>query len=79
MEIGEICIKGPAVFRGYYGQNSMANDHFEKEYFPTGDFGFLDEDGDHWIVQRRSDLVVSGGENIYPSEIEMSINKIIHL
>ena len=66
---GEIYIRGPHVTPGYIGQ-------FEKKsplidgWLPTGDIGYLDEEGYLYIVDRRSDLIISGGENIYPAEIE---------
>jgi O-succinylbenzoic acid--CoA ligase len=61
---GEIVVSGATVMRGYLGQ-SPTNGTIH-----TGDIGYLDSDGDLWLVQRRSDLIVSGGENVYPSEVE---------
>ena len=63
-EYGEIVVSGLMVMRGYYGQLPVDGT------FHTGDIGYLDDEGDLWLVQRRSDLVVSGGENVYPSEVE---------
>ncbi len=63
-EYGEIVVSGATVMRGYLGQAETNGT------FHTGDIGYLDADGDIWIVQRRSDLIVSGGENVYPSEVE---------
>ena len=68
-EIGEITISGPTIMKGYEGQSNGIDE------FRTGDLGYLDGDGDLWVVNRRSDLVVSGGENIYPAEIEAAIQK----
>ncbi len=65
-EIGEISVSGPTVMRGYLGQPDL---NFNG-WFRTGDIGYLDADGDLYILQRRSDLIISGGENIYPSEVE---------
>ncbi len=61
---GEVVASGPTIMRGYLDQ-APANGSFD-----TGDIGYLDADGDLWIVQRRSDLIVSGGENVYPAEVE---------
>lgn len=65
---GEIVVKGPNVTEGYlYGEKSEA---FQDGWFYTGDIGYLDEDGFLYILDRRSDLFISGGENVYPAEIE---------
>ena len=61
---GEIVVSGKTVMRGYLHQQPTNGE------IKTGDIGFLDEDGDLWLMDRRSDLIVSGGENIYPSEVE---------
>ena len=63
-EYGEIVVSGATVMQGYLDQPPTNGT------FHTGDIGYLDADGDLWIVQRRSDLIVSGGENVYPSEVE---------
>ncbi|NQU30113.1 MAG: o-succinylbenzoate--CoA ligase [Anaerolineae bacterium] len=68
-KIGEVWVQGPMVMRGYLHQ-ATGND-----WLHTGDLGYLDDEGDLWIVQRRSDLIISGGENIYPAEIEAVIRQ----
>ncbi len=65
-EIGEIAVKGPNVSKGYYKRETKR----QAGWFMTGDLGKLDEDGFLYVVDRRSDLIISGGENIYPAEIE---------
>ncbi|MER1987588.1 MAG: o-succinylbenzoate--CoA ligase [Solibacillus sp.] len=66
---GEICIKGPHVTPGYIGQFSKLA-ALEDGWLKTGDIGYLDEEGYLYVIDRRSDLIISGGENIYPAEIE---------
>src|SRR5699024_1742658 len=73
MEVGEIYVKGPMVTKGYF-KNPEANDaSFEGGLLQAGDLGYLDEEGLLYMVDRRSDLRISGGETIYPSEIESVI------
>lgn len=67
--IGEILVKGPSITPGYL--HGLAKERFDKEgYFHTGDLGYLDEDGFLFVKSRLGDLIISGGENIYPKEIE---------
>ncbi len=69
-ETGEIVVKGPNVTPGYFNREKATKDSFQDGWFYTGDVGYLDEEGFLFVVDRRSDLIISGGENVYPAEIE---------
>ena len=69
-EEGEVCVKGPNVFAGYWKKDQATIDSFIDGYFKTGDMGVLSEDGYFTLRGRKSDLIISGGFNIYPREIE---------
>ena len=69
-ETGEIEIRGPTLFAGYIDGNPRASSDRNDGWFRTGDVGYLDKDGYLYVLDRRDDLIVSGGENIYPAEIE---------
>lgn len=71
-EKAEIQIRGPQVTPGYIGKYAK-RDVQEDGWFHTGDIGYLDEEGFLFVVDRRSDLIVSGGENVYPAEIEKAL------
>jgi len=66
-EIGQILVQGASVMSGYLHQHTNA---IQDGWLRTGDLGYLDRDGYLYVVSRRSDLIISGGENIYPTEIE---------
>ncbi|MEH7074661.1 o-succinylbenzoate--CoA ligase [Neobacillus drentensis] len=67
---GEIVIKGPNVTPGYLFRPEVSKEKFNNGWFHTGDIGYLDEAGFLYVLDRRSDLIISGGENIYPAELE---------
>ncbi|GFE65523.1 acyl-CoA synthetase [Litoreibacter roseus] len=74
-EIGEICVSNPGVFAGHtYTEDDKNKDLFyENKYLRTGDLGRLDEDGYLWITGRAKDLIIRGGHNIDPAEIEEAL------
>lgn len=67
---GEIIISSPTLTKGYFNNPEETNKKFINEYFYTGDYGYFDEDGYLYIETRRTDLIISGGENINPFEVE---------
>ena len=74
-EIGMIQIKGPNVFNSYWNNDQANQEAFSDDgFFITGDLGYIDEDGYITISGREKDLIISGGFNIYPKEIEDLIN-----
>lgn len=74
-EIGEICIKGPQVFKGYWDNPKATAQVLIDGWYHSGDMGKVDEDGFIYVVDRLKDMIVSGGENIYPAELEEVIAK----
>ncbi len=76
-EIGHIQVKGPNVFAGYWRMPEKTAEEFSADgYFKTGDVGQLDANGYATIVGRSKDLIISGGYNVYPAEIEGFINDL---
>jgi len=74
-EVGEIEITGPNVFGGYHGLPEINKEVFTEDgWFRSGDLGYLDEDGYLFISGRKKDMIISGGENIYPAEVEAAIS-----
>lgn len=72
-QAGEIIVRGPNVTPGYlHGKKKEA---FRDGWFHTGDIGYLDEEGFLYVLDRRSDLIISGGENIYPAELESVLSE----
>jgi O-succinylbenzoic acid--CoA ligase len=76
--IGEIIVKGPMVMQAYDG-NEADEESFVNGWFKTGDLGYIDSDGFLFVVDRRTDLIISGGENIYPTEIEDVLLKMANI
>ena len=76
-EIGGIQVKGPNVFGGYWRMPEKTAEEFTADgFFKTGDVGRIDERGYVTIVGRSKDLIISGGYNVYPAEIEGYINEL---
>ncbi|KAA0543167.1 o-succinylbenzoate--CoA ligase [Bacillus sp. BGMRC 2118] len=70
LQPGEITVKGPTVTAGYYKRDEATKASIQNGWLATGDIGYVDEDGFLFVLDRRKDLIISGGENIYPAEIE---------
>jgi long-chain acyl-CoA synthetase len=74
-ERGEMCIKGPNVFSAYYKQPLATEEAFIDGFFRTGDIGYFDEEGFLYIVDRKKDMILVSGFNVYPNEIEDTVMK----
>ena len=69
---GDVWVKGPNILSHYWKNQEETDKVLIDGWYNTGDIGFQDNDGFYWIVDRSKDVVISGGENIYPAEIEMA-------
>jgi len=69
-EFGEIVVKGPNVMMGYYNNPEATTETIVNGWVRTGDIGYTDEDGYFFIVDRKKEMIIRGGENIYPREVE---------
>ena len=69
-EVGELCVKGPGVMRCYYHDPEATAAVLRGEWLHTGDMAKQDEDGFYFLVDRKKDVIISGGENLYPVQIE---------
>lgn len=69
-EIGEIVVKGPQVMKGYWQREEETAEVLKDGWLHTGDLGYMDENGYFYVVDRKKDMIIAGGYNIYPREIE---------
>ena len=69
-ELGEIVLRGENILKGYFKNEAATETAFRNGWFHTGDIGYRDADGFYFIVDRKSDMIIRGGENIYPREID---------
>lgn len=74
-EVGELCVKGPGVMTCYYNDEKATAEVLRDGWLLTGDMAQQDEDGFYFLVDRKKDVIVSGGENIYPVQIEDFLHK----
>jgi long-chain acyl-CoA synthetase len=69
-ERGEICIRGHNIMKGYLGRPDATKEALRGGWFHSGDIGYRDSDGCYWIVDRKKDMILRGGFNVYPREVE---------
>jgi fatty-acyl-CoA synthase len=69
-EVGEVVYRGPTVMAGYHDKPEATAEAFAGDWFHSGDLATLDQEGYLWLVDRKKDMIVSGGENVYPAEVE---------
>ncbi|MDA8346909.1 MAG: o-succinylbenzoate--CoA ligase [Thermaerobacter sp.] len=74
-EPGEILVRGPTVSPGYWQRPAATAAALAKGWLHTGDVGYLDQEGYLYVLDRRDDLIVSGGENVYPAEVEDALSR----
>ncbi len=74
-QVGEICARGDNVFSGYINQDELTNEVLAHGWFHTGDLGYLDNDGCLYLKDRKQDMIVTGGENVYSGEVEAVLNR----
>jgi fatty-acyl-CoA synthase len=71
--VGELIIRGPNVMKEYWNRPDATQEAFSGGWFHSGDMARMDEEGDLYIVDRKKDMFISGGENVYPAEVENAI------
>jgi acyl-CoA synthetase (AMP-forming)/AMP-acid ligase II len=69
-EVGEIAIRGKCMMKGYWKNPELTAQAIRDGWYHTGDMGYIDEDGYLFLVDRKADMIVTGGENVYPKEVE---------
>lgn len=69
-QVGEIVLRGPNVMKSYFKNEAATSESFRSGWFHTGDLGYCDEQGFFYVVERKSDMIIRAGENIYPREID---------
>jgi acyl-CoA synthetase (AMP-forming)/AMP-acid ligase II len=69
-EVGEICGHGPILMTGYYKRPDLTSEAVKDGWLHSGDMGYVDEDGFLYLVDRKKDMIISGGVNVYPKDIE---------
>jgi long-chain acyl-CoA synthetase len=74
-EIGELVVRGPQIMRGYWNNEALTSSALRKGWLYTGDLARMDQDGFFYLVDRKDDLIISSGFNIYPGEIEEVLRK----
>lgn len=78
-ERGELWVRGPCVAQGYWKQPELTAKAFVDGWFITGDAAMKDEDGFFYIVDRKKDMYISGGENVYPAEVEAALAELTNI
>ena len=74
-QMGEICVRGPNVMKGYWNRPDDTRESFWGDWFKTGDLGYVDADGYFYIVDRKKDMIIVNGMNVYPRIIEEALFK----
>nr|WP_128478614.1 o-succinylbenzoate--CoA ligase [Halorussus pelagicus] len=74
-ETGELVVAGPTVMSGYYGDPEATAEAFGEYGLPTGDVGYCDEAGRVWVLNRREDRIITGGENVHPGEVVAALRE----
>jgi acyl-CoA synthetase (AMP-forming)/AMP-acid ligase II len=69
-EVAEICVNGPTVMKGYWEREEATAESLRGDWLHTGDVGYMDEEGYVYILDRTRDMIISGGSNVYPREVE---------
>ncbi|WP_252502408.1 long-chain fatty acid--CoA ligase [Sporosarcina sp. Marseille-Q4943] len=72
-EIGELSLRGPHLFSGYWNKPHETSEVVQDGWLRTGDLAKIDDDGDAFIVGRKKDMIITGGENVYPQEVEQCL------